>query len=761
MSIYVWTGRINYPAMRWPCPYGYHVPMGTELQSMKDIMTALGIDTSNGICCKTYLKIPFSWHLYYNTGNRNNEGRGYLWGSTKDDPSPSRILISDTTFLVNTGANWATSSAKPIRPFKDDPVKPTSSWTTLYDGSSVATGAGIFQNASSGLISLSSDGVNWITIADKNLWATTVYNDWDTFSEANCGKFFQRWNNYPFPFSGASTKSSTLVDASWYWPWNWYYNSTYRTPPNSSPYYWDTSNNLNIRGWVVWAVKADVKDICVGKWLDDYSSKQWPCPSGFHMGSWTGWERVAINSRWQTLWAWTSTWGTNFSKYLKMPMAWYRSWTSSTWSKTSSWSVGRYWNWDITSGPIYIWFGSSSLAVSYLSSSANPWYSIRPFKDIPVAPDNTWTTLYDGSSVATWAWIFWSKWLWLISISKDWVNWNTIADKNIGAKVVWNYWDTVSEDNCGWYFQRWNNYMFPYSWNLSWSTAQVDVSWFWPWNYYSDSQRRYNSSSSTSRYSQQNNRLRIATAYKWNVKQVYVGTTLARPTYNPWIYWNKSMGLISISSDWKNWITIADKNLGAKTTDTSSADSYGWYYQFWNNYWFPASWFSTSTSQVNLSSYWPTNPYYSTTFIKNSSWIDSSNNTSIWWWDSADMVSRQWPCPAGFHISKQWWSSSDRVQVLKDLKTLSWQSTITWDNLSSWILYPKAWHISFSSWSRSGSWSDGWGMTSYRGTRPSYLYWSSSVGVNNVWRWYACPIRPFKNEPVVPDNSRAVLYQPS
>ena len=38
------------------------------------------------------------------------------------------------------------SSAFPIRPLKTTPVAPDSSWTTLFDGSSVATNAGIFWN---------------------------------------------------------------------------------------------------------------------------------------------------------------------------------------------------------------------------------------------------------------------------------------------------------------------------------------------------------------------------------------------------------------------------------------------------------------------------------------------------------------------------------------------------------------------------------------------------------------------------------------
>ena len=44
----------------------------------------------------------------------------------------------------------------------------------------------IFRNQTEWIISLSSDWTNWITIMDKNLWATQVYNDGEALTEANC-----------------------------------------------------------------------------------------------------------------------------------------------------------------------------------------------------------------------------------------------------------------------------------------------------------------------------------------------------------------------------------------------------------------------------------------------------------------------------------------------------------------------------------------------------------------------------------------------
>ena len=107
-------------------------------------------------------------------------------------------------------------------------------------------------------------------------------------------------------------------------------------------------------------------------------------------------------------------------------------------------------------------------------------FSIRPFKNEYITPDSTWTVIQWtlGST-----WIFWNQSEWLISIT-DWTNWYTIMDKNLGATTVYNDWDTLSETNCGKYYQWWNNYWFPRTWSVTTSSTQVDASTYWPWNYY-------------------------------------------------------------------------------------------------------------------------------------------------------------------------------------------------------------------------------------------------------------------------------------
>ena len=264
MSIFIWEWKDSYKAMRWPCDEWFHVPTWTEISSLKTILSDLWIDTSNWECLKTYLKIPFAWYLAI-TGSstyidsRNNSCS--LWSSSRYSSWYSRVIWGSSSYFDVT---WYGNRNKWywVRPFKDESVIPNNSWTRLYNWT---WDAGIYHNSTLWLISLSSDWTIRTTIADKNLWATIVYNSWDTLSASNCWGYFQWWNNYMFDFSwSVANKSGTRVSTSWYWPWNYYSSSTFI-------YYngWngDRSNpsNDNLRWWVTGVTKwPNVK--AVYKW---------------------------------------------------------------------------------------------------------------------------------------------------------------------------------------------------------------------------------------------------------------------------------------------------------------------------------------------------------------------------------------------------------------------------------------------------------------------------------------------------------------
>lgn len=245
-------------------------------------------------------------------------------------------------------------------------------WVYLRVWPQPITTAWIYHNSDLWLISLSSDWINWITIADKNLWATQVRNDGDTLSEANCGKFYQWGNNYGFPFTWSVTTSSTQVNAQNYWPWNYYSSSTFIIR-NSSPYDWSSVKNDNLWGWTTWTNEA----------------MQWPSLSGFHVPTkdeWVGLYGMLINTF--SMADNATTMGT----YLKMPMAGRRLYSDASVIRVGS--EGSYWSSTSYYDDAYYLSFTSSNIYSQSSTSRVLGFSVRSFKNDAVQPDVTRTVLY-------------------------------------------------------------------------------------------------------------------------------------------------------------------------------------------------------------------------------------------------------------------------------------------------------------------------------------------------------------------------------
>ena len=245
----------DYSAMQWPCPTWYHVPSRYEWSDVKTVWTTLwgwSTDSANfGIA----LKLPFAGRRIYSSYNNTSYGSmGVYWSSWHIANSASTYTLAFYSNVINAVNTATTSQCLSVRWFKDSPVVPDNTWTKLY-WTSIEAG-GIFRSSSLWLISMSWDWITWITIADKNLWATQVWNDWDTLSEANCGKLYQWWNNYWFPRTWTiSNTSTTKVDATTYWPWNYYNSSTLIKVDTDT---WDSSNNLNLWWWTTWILKGDI-----------------------------------------------------------------------------------------------------------------------------------------------------------------------------------------------------------------------------------------------------------------------------------------------------------------------------------------------------------------------------------------------------------------------------------------------------------------------------------------------------------------------
>lgn len=235
------------------------------------------------------------------------------------------------------------------------------------------TTAGIYYNSTDWIISLSSDWTNWTTIADKNVWASVVYHDWDTLSESNCGGYFQRWNIYMFPFTWPTTTSSTKKNPLWYWPW-------------TTPWYWNYSTFVT---WSDWWMSYAVPNLW-GEVDNTDEARKWPCDTWFHIPSLT--ERTELKSLWETLSIWGSSSWTNLKNYLFMPYSDKIRYDGNIYSQGNN---GYYWTTksnNDTKLANCIYFNDSNFGYSLDANSQ--WANIRPFKNEPVQPDSSWTVLY-------------------------------------------------------------------------------------------------------------------------------------------------------------------------------------------------------------------------------------------------------------------------------------------------------------------------------------------------------------------------------
>lgn len=227
--------------MQWPAPSGFHVPLTTEWQWLKAIMDWLSLTIWND--WRINLHLPFAGYRSYSSARDGLQGDGgRYWSSTPRDSDMAYILSFGSTNILPQNV-YERAYGCSVRCFKNSFTVPTSSWTVI---NGTLWSAWIFRNQTEWIISITSDWTTWYTIQDKNLWATTVYNNWDTLSETNCGYYYQRWNNYWFPRTWSVTTSSTQVDASNYWPWNYYNSDTFIIWSGD----WSNVQNDNLWWWV-------------------------------------------------------------------------------------------------------------------------------------------------------------------------------------------------------------------------------------------------------------------------------------------------------------------------------------------------------------------------------------------------------------------------------------------------------------------------------------------------------------------------------
>lgn len=247
ISITGWTVCTTESDRKGPAPSWFHVPSTTEWQWVKTIMDWLSLTTWDN--WRINLHIPFAGcRFYLGSDVTNQSSSAYLWSST---PTPNGddaryIVLNSSNVKVN--QSYRRADGYSIRAFANEYVEPDNNWTAIQW---TLWWPWIFRNQIDWLISITLHWDTWYTLQDKNLWATIVYNDWDTLTQDNMGNMYQWWNNYWFPSTGSVTTSSTQVDASWYWPGNYYESNTFITwngdwsSVHNDDLWWNTSNSTH------------------------------------------------------------------------------------------------------------------------------------------------------------------------------------------------------------------------------------------------------------------------------------------------------------------------------------------------------------------------------------------------------------------------------------------------------------------------------------------------------------------------------------
>lgn len=238
---YSWYYTDNSSLNKWPCNTWYHIPTVIETASLWSMLKSMKLTSTTTLSNCLKEPVALSWVGYYlswASWDPITQYWPYWWVCERYAYVAYRVRDNQNKIMDNY------KDAVQIRPFKNEPINPLiwdwtntlKSWRSWIQNPSWIKW--VAYNSSLWLISISDNWYIRITIADKNVWATTVWTSWATESESNRWKCFQRWNNYWFPFSWATSKSTTRVTMSSYTPGN-YSNSTFIYTSNRSQTRWN------------------------------------------------------------------------------------------------------------------------------------------------------------------------------------------------------------------------------------------------------------------------------------------------------------------------------------------------------------------------------------------------------------------------------------------------------------------------------------------------------------------------------------------
>lgn len=489
MWIYIWWAK-DYSAMRGPCPEGFHIPSRNEWQSLITLLTNAQIIGSSSPwwsgsydVLKTALKLPMAGLRSNSSSSVDNIGSyGYYWSSTAYSAGNAYLLCFNSSSLNPQNGRYRAYGST-IRPFYDTTINPMDG-EILKDGWEYLDWNPMMGNvcAWNPTLKVISVVYNWnqvITIADRNLWATTTY-DWDiyewwtepTLSEANCWKFYQWWNNYGFPYSWSVTTSNTQVDASWYWPGNYYSSSTFITR-SASPYDRSSVQNDNLWGGVTWVVSpAPLKNAYIGEYVREPGANTlayYPLTSSTTVND-QSWNNRNLTNNWTSFGVYSGVDCAYFSNtqskklYWNLPLTWNKSFTISAWVNRSG-VVTTEWSqifllWPINTSGYCLWVALSGGSFKYqyytwgndkvsdIVSQINTWEMVT------VTNNTSTVSLYiNGVLAKQWALTFninttdFTIWSWNVVRNGSYQPFYWLMSELLVESVVWTSDDIIRYHN--------------------------------------------------------------------------------------------------------------------------------------------------------------------------------------------------------------------------------------------------------------------------------------------------------------------------
>ncbi len=168
---------------------------------------------------------------------------------------------------------------------------------------------------------------SWYTLAACNVW-TNISGTW-----SDSYWYYFQWGNNGWTLYWNLIPNSTIIDASWYWPWtaSWYYNSTTFISTTLSPRDWTNPKNDNL--W--WNT------------INTDEARRGPCEIWYHIPSIIEFQWI-VTSLSETNWA-------IIMNTLRLPKAGNRN--RSNWSMQAENTYAYYWS----SSPTNIWNPSADL----------------------------------------------------------------------------------------------------------------------------------------------------------------------------------------------------------------------------------------------------------------------------------------------------------------------------------------------------------------------------------------------------------------